>query len=518
MLDRGTVGANVAAGIVVAMVAIPLNLALAVSCDLPPTAGLVSGGVAGLIAALLGGSRLNITGPEVALAPMTALIVATHGVDGMLIATAITGAIQIGLGLAGVGSLIRLLPRPVIGGFLAAVGVMVLDSQVPHLLGVHDGRRVIEVAGGFTDPAVHATSVAIGLVVIVVLLVLPRVAPRFPAPLVGLALAVAAVAWLSPPVERLRPLEGSAILFRIPDFTQVDLMALLPSAIALAVLASVDSLLCAVSIDARLGTYHRPNQELIAQGIANLACSVIGGMPVAAAIVRTSAAVEARGSTRLCGVVHAIVLLGVVIAFGPHLHLVPIAALAGVLLVVGARLIQVRELMAVARVRRGEGVVFVATAVGILATGFAEGILIGAALATLDLLRAQSAALRAHARREDDTVIVRLEGPLIFASQDRATRLIAGHGAGARSLVLELDGVTQWDASGVGALRAAIGPLRAAGVKVEVVPGSALEAVPALAHELGTVGTIRERRGRSPQSSHPGPLASTDTLAFDGAE
>jgi SulP family sulfate permease len=511
---RDSIGTNIAAGVVAAMVAIPLNLALAVACDLPPTAGLVSGAIGGLIVAFFGGTRLNITGPEVALAPLTAVIVAAHGIDGMLIATAIAGLVQIALGLLRVGAFVRLLPRPVVGGFLAAVGVMVFDSQVPHLLGVHDGRRVVNVAAEISDFALHGTSIAIGLAVVLVLILVPRVTSRVPAPLVALAFAIGVVAFLELSVERVAPLEGSALMLRLPDLGAADLLAILPSALALAALASLDSLLCAVSIDARMGTRHRPDQELIAQGVANVACSMVGGMPVAAAVVRSVTAIEARGTTRLCGVVQSIVLLFVLLALGSHLDLVPLSALAGVLLVVGAKLIQVRELANVWRVRRFEAFVFVATAIAIVWTGFVEGLLIGAALAMLELTRSQASALAIRTRFEGTTCVIRVDGPLVFASQQRATDLLSAEMADVRSLVLELHGVTHWDASGVAALRTALAPLHASGARIEIVPGP----IPtdALAQDLGRIATLRGSSHTTTQASVA--QDSVATMALEGAE
>ena len=511
---RDSIGTNVAAGVVVAMVAIPLNLALAVACDLPPTAGLVSGAIGGLIGALFGGTRLNITGPEVALAPLTAAIVVAHGIEGMLVATAIAGLVQIVLGLLGVGAFVRLLPRPVVGGFLAAVGVMVFDSQVPHLLGIHDGSRVANVAVGLSDVALHGTSIAIGLAVVLVLILVPRVAPRVPAPLVALGFAIGIVAFLELSVERVAPLEGRALMFRVPDLSSIDVLALLPSALALAALASLDSLLCAVSVDARMGTRHRPDQELVAQGIANIACSMVGGMPVAAAIVRSVTAIEARGTTRLCGVVQSFVLLIVVLALGSHLDVVPLSALAGVLLVVGAKLIQVRELVNVWRVRRFEAFVFTATAIAIVWTGFVEGLLIGAVLAMLDLTRSQATAFAVRTHFNGITCVVAIEGPLVFASQQRATDLLAAETAGARSLMVDLGGVTHWDTSGIAALRTALAPLRASGAQIEIIEGP----IPrdALAEELGRIATLS---GSAPTATQARVSRdSATTMALEGAE
>ncbi|UJR84959.1 SulP family inorganic anion transporter [Sandaracinus amylolyticus] len=520
MFDRRTAGANVGAGLVVAMVAIPLNLALAVACDLPPAAGLVSGAIGGLIASLFGGSRLNVTGPEVALAPLTAAIVATHGIDGMLIATAIAGAVQIALGVLRVGGLVRLLPRPVVGGFLAAVGVMVFDSQLPHLIGVHDGRRVAALAIALPDVSPDVLAIAIGAVVMLVLIVLPRVAPRVPAPLVALSLAVGVVAWLGLDVERVAPLHGNALALHVPSLDRVDLAALVPSALALAALASVDSLLCAVSIDARTGgPAHRPDQELVAQGVANLACAAFGGMPVAAAVVRSVAAIEARGSTRLCGVVQSIVLLAVVLVLGPHLDVVPLAALSGVLLVVGAKLIDLSELAKLAKVRRFEAIVFVATAIAIVTTGFVEGLLIGFALAVVEHVSAQGAALRLDTHVLGRTRVARLEGPLVFASQHRAQQLVRGiPGDETRALVIELEGVTHWDASGIAALRTALSPLAARGTRIEVVPGDAVP-VDALERDLAGIAQVRARRESNlPRPSEGEARSGLDALALDGAE
>lgn len=527
MFEPGTVGRNVGAGIVVAMIAIPLNLALALACDLPPSAGLLSGAVAGLVCGFLGGARLSITGPEVALAPLTALIVAAHGVQGMLVATAIAGVLQIAFGALGAGSLVRLVPRPVIGGFLAAAGVMVFDSQVPHLVGVHDGSRITGVASGLSDFELHATSIAIGVTVMLVVVLLPRLAPRVPAPLVGLALAIGLVAWLELPLQRVTPVGAGALVLALPDASAVDLAAVFPSALALAILASIDSLLCAVAVDARLGSRHASDQELVAQGLANLACACIGGMPVAAAVVRSTAAVEAGGSTRLAGIVQSIILFAVVLALGEHLAAVPLAALAGVLLVVGARLVEVRELVKLARVRRFEAAVFVITAVAIVATGFVEGLLIGTGVVMLELVRAHGSGLRATVMEERDDGahrVVRVEGPLVFASQHSVSELLRGVADGARGLVVELGRVTHWDSSGLGALRAALAAVRARGARVEIDPGDTIPAA-ALSRELGDVAHVRgapwlddAARAQMPRATRVGAVREIRELALESAE
>jgi SulP family sulfate permease len=486
MLARPTLGANVAAGVVVAMIAIPLNLALAVACGLPPAAGLISGAIAGLIGSLFGGARLNVTGPEVALAPLTAVIVAAHGLDGLVVATAIAGAIQIALGLAGAGRMVRLLPRPVIGGFLAAVGVMVFDSQLPHLVGIHDGRGVIRIASGISEE-LSAHGAAIGI-----------------------------AWWLGLPVARVEPVHGDVLALYVPALATIDWSSLLPSAIALAALASVDSLLCAASVDARVGGEpHHSDRELIAQGVANIACAMVGGMPVAAAVVRSMAAIEARATTRLCGIVQSLVLFVTALMLGAYLDVVPIAALAGVLLVVGARLIDLRELAKLARVRRFEAVVFLITAAAIVGAGFSAGLLVGLALAFVELASAHGRGLRMKAREESGKRIVRLEGPLVFASQHRAGRLLAAAGDESTSLVVDLGGVTQWDATGLAALRVALEPHAKRGVKLSLVPGRGMP-VDVLNGELASIAA-HVRTGTDRPSRWPHAM-SIPPLAIDSAE
>jgi SulP family sulfate permease len=517
MLARPTLGANVAAGVVVAMIAIPLNLALAVACGLPPAAGLISGAIAGLIGSLFGGARLNVTGPEVALAPLTAVIVAAHGLDGLVVATAIAGAIQIALGLAGAGRMVRLLPRPVIGGFLAAVGVMVFDSQLPHLVGIHDGRGVIRIASGISEElSAHGAAIGIGMMVVAVLFVMPKLAPRAPAPLVALALAIGIAWWLGLPVARVEPVHGDVLALYVPALATIDWSSLLPSAIALAALASVDSLLCAASVDARVGGEpHHSDRELIAQGVANIACAMVGGMPVAAAVVRSMAAIEARATTRLCGIVQSLVLFVTALMLGAYLDVVPIAALAGVLLVVGARLIDLRELAKLARVRRFEAVVFLITAAAIVGAGFSAGLLVGLALAFVELASAHGRGLRMKAREESGKRIVRLEGPLVFASQHRAGRLLAAAGDESTSLVVDLGGVTQWDATGLAALRVALEPHAKRGVKLSLVPGRGMP-VDVLNGELASIAA-HVRTGTDRPSRWPHAM-SIPPLAIDSAE
>jgi sulfate permease, SulP family len=486
MFDRSTVPANIGAGITVALVALPLNLALAIACGLPASVGLVTGIVGGVVGTFLGASRFQVTGPEVALAPITLEIVSRHGFDGLLAVTFMAGLMQIALGALRVGRLVHAIPVPVIGGFLAAVGWLVLDSQLPRLLGL---PSEVGLLSGVRDATllgqISAPSVLLGSVVIATLLLLPRVGRRIPAHLVGVAIAVGSVVWLGLRLPTIPPIEGVLPRPGLPRFGDLDIIALLPEAAALALLASIDSLLCAVSVDARTGSERtRSDQELVAQGVANLGSACFGGMPVAAAVVRSMALVEAGASSRLAPLVQSVLLGVVLVALAPFVSVVPIVALAAILLVIGVRLINVRQLFELWHLSRFEAAVFLITAVSIVVTDFVTGVITGTVAALAHFARQQRLALRpreggrshaetrlpqtAHLSGKLAGRIVRLEGPLFFGSQDRIEEALLSRSL-ETELIVDLTSVSSIDVSGAMALAASLERAAERGVHVHLL-------------------------------------------------
>ncbi len=460
---------NVMAGVTVALVALPLNMALAIACGLPASVGLITGAVAGVLGAILGGARLQITGPEVALAPITFELLTRHGLEGLLAVTVMAGLIQIAFGVLRVGRLVHAIPVPVIAGFLAAVGIMVFDSQLPVLLGVSDQARLVTELDGSILAGVSWPTVAVGLLTIALLVGVPKFARRVPAPLVGLGVAMAAVAVLQPSIAMVDSITGGWPVPALPSMTRIPFGELFAEAFALALIASIDSLLCAVSIDTRTGSSGtRTDQELVAQGIANVGSACFGGMPVAAAIVRSAAAVEAGATSRLAPLVQSIVLALVVLAFGSVVGHIPLVALAGILLVVGWRLVDwglLRQMWTSARFEVG---VAVATAVGILLTDFVIGVLVGVLAALAEFAYRQRALLRMHAEHVHDDMgvrVVRLHGPLFFGSQAQVARIFEAI-VEVRVVVVDLQGVPTLDSSGAGALARSVERLRYDGIEV----------------------------------------------------
>ena len=480
MLDRRTAASNLAAGLTTTLVALPLNVALAIAAGLPPSAGLVAGAIAGVIGALLGGSRLSVTGPEVALAPITLEIVSRHGLTGLAAATFLAGLFQIVFGLCRVGYLVHAIPLPVVSGFLAAVGLLVFETQLPRLLGLPaELKSITGFRPGEHLGQIELSAVAVGLLVVVLMVTLPRLHKRIPAPLVGLGLAVAVVAVCGLPLPTVAPFEASFPTPALPNLAQLDLLALLPEALALALLASIDSLLCAVSIDALTGGERtRTDQELVAQGFANLASGCFSGMPVAAAVVRSVAAYEAGASSRLAPLSQSLALVLVLLVLSPLLVHVPLVALAAILLVVGYRLIQWRSLLSMWRMARFEAGVFVATAAGILATDFVVGVAIGMIAALVHFARQQRFTLSAqslrglprppgHADEGDELRLLRLEGPLFFGSQRSVEDAVRQLHA-AKRVVVDVSAVSTVDLSGATALANALKQLVESGTRVQV--------------------------------------------------
>ncbi|MCA9695393.1 MAG: SulP family inorganic anion transporter [Myxococcales bacterium] len=464
------VGSNIVSGVTVALVALPLNMALAIACGLPASVGLVTGAIAGVLGALLGGARLQITGPEVALAPITFEIVAKHGFSALLIVTLMAGAIQILLGLLRVGRLVHAIPVPVIAGFLAAVGVMVFDSQLPVLLGVSEQARVVTELTPSILRGISGATIGVGLAVVAVMLALPKLAPRAPTPLVALALGMLAVALFDLPVAMVDEIDGGFHAPSLPTFAGAPLGELALEAVALALIASIDSLLCAVSIDARTGgSRTRSDQELVAQGVANIGSACFGGMPVAAAIVRSAAAVEAGATSRIAPLVQSLLLALVVIALAPLMDRVPLVALASILMVVGYKLIDWELARHMWKGARFEVGVLAATAAGILLTDFVIGVLIGVLASLVEFAHRQRSLLRthrSHSRLEADGAhVLHLEGPLFFASQAKLDRMTDDIGDEA-PVIIDLAAVPMLDSSGAQALSRAIEALMRSGNEV----------------------------------------------------
>ena len=333
--------ADVFAGITVAMVALPLSLAIAIASGADPSTGLVTAIVAGFLISAFGGSRVQIGGPTGAFIVVVYDVIARHGFDGLLIATFLAGIILIFAATLRAGTLIRHIPEAVINGFTIGIAVIIASSQIKDGLGLtmdHLPADMIEKIPALWEARDTLSLAAVGvtLVTMVLIYTLRRAVPRWPGLIVAVAATSVAVPLFNLPVDtiadRFGTLSASLPAPQLPDMDFARLRELFPSALIIAFLAGIESLLSAIVADRMISDRHKPNAELLAQGIANLASPLFGGLPATGAIARTATNVRAGGRTPLAGMIHALVILVVMWVAAPLASGLAMPALAGLLI------------------------------------------------------------------------------------------------------------------------------------------------------------------------------------------
>ncbi|GAA4745425.1 hypothetical protein GCM10023264_08530 [Sphingomonas daechungensis] len=330
------------AGVTVALVALPLSIAIAIASGADPKAGLVTAIVAGFLISLLGGSRVQIGGPTGAFIVVVYGIIEAHGLDGLLLATLMAGVILVIGGLLRAGRFIALVPEPVIEGFTVGIAVIIAVSQLKDLLGLSSAKVSADLVQALpalwaARDGINPMAVAIGLFSIGGIALFRRIAPWFPGSLVVIVIASAAVALLALPVDSIHSRFGvipSGMPWpSLPHVSIARVSALLPSALVIAFLAAVESLLSAIVADRMIGGRHRSNAELLAQGVANIASPLFGGLPATGAIARTATNVRAGGRTPVAGIVHAVTILLITLGAGALTGYLAMPALAALLIV-----------------------------------------------------------------------------------------------------------------------------------------------------------------------------------------
>ena len=329
------------AGVTVAMVALPLSLAIAIASGAGPEKGLVTAIVAGFLISLLGGSRVQIGGPTGAFIVVVFGIIMDHGYDGLVLATLMAGLILLVAAYFRAGNLIRLIPEPVINGFTIGIAIIIATSQIKDLGGfdiAHLPAEFVEKTAALwaARDTLSPAATMIGLASMVLIVVLRRLAPRLPGLVVAVALTSAVVAVAGLPVEtiqsRFGALPSNLPPPQLPDISLARVAELLPSALIIAFLAGVESLLSAMVADRMIAGQHRPNAELLAQGAANIGSSLFGGLPATGAIARTATNIRAGGMTPVSGLIHALTILLVMWLAAPLVGYLAMPALAGLLL------------------------------------------------------------------------------------------------------------------------------------------------------------------------------------------
>lgn len=492
---------DVVAGVTVGVVALPLALAFGVTTGLGAGAGLMTAIVAGLVAAVFGGSDVQVSGPTGAMTVVLVPVVAKYGADAVIVIGLMAGVLIVAAGIVGLGRSLAYLPWPVVEGFTCGIAVIIFLQQVPAALGVEGGEgenTAVVAVQAIADAFGDGSAAALGLVVVVaaVMVLLPRVHRSLPSSLIAVVVAtvVAGVAGLD--VERIGELPGSLPLPSLPSDVSPGLLAdLFPAAIAVAILGALESLLSARVADGMADNRrHDADRELFGQGLANLASPLFGGMPATGAIARTAVNVRAGARTRVAALVHALVLVAVVYLAGSLVGRIPLAALAGVLMVTAVRMIEVHNVRAVLRSTRSDAAVLILTAVATVAFDLIVAVEVGVAAAAFLALRhiarsaavtseeldlgpyARPASLEQESTEQVDAeeearllaeriVVYRLDGALFFGAAQRfLTELTAV--ADVKVVILRLPRLQVIDATGAQALAEIVTELESRGITV----------------------------------------------------
>lgn len=479
--------ADVLAGLTVAIVALPLSMALAIASGASPNKGLVTAVVAGFLISALGGSRVQVGGPTGAFVVVVAGVIAAHGFEGLLMATAIAGVLLIVAGYSGIGRLMRYVPMPVVTGFTAGIAVIIASSQVGDMLGLDAG----EVPAEFVDKwgaYAHAMSswspatLGVGLATLALILLLRKLAPRLPGYLIAIVAAGLAVQLLHLPVDtvgmRYPAMPTTMPAPQLPSFSLALAREVLPSAFTIAFLAGIEALLSAVVADGMTGFKHRPGQELIGQGVANLGSALFGGLPATGAIARTATNIRAGARTPVAGITHALFLLAILLVAGKLVAYVPMPALAAILLIVAWGMSEIDRFRLLLRMDVGERSLLLLTFGLTVLVDLTVAIGVGVTLASLLFMArmSESSGILADDQSVEDpgqraalpqgVEVFRISGPMFFGVAGEMLDALNRMGRAPRAVILRLDRVPYIDSSGIDVLGKFVLQAQQKGVRV----------------------------------------------------
>ena len=398
--DRQQFASDVVAGVTVAMVALPLSLAIAIASGAGPEKGLVTAIVAGFLISLLGGSRVQIGGPTGAFIVVVFGVIAEHGYDGLVLATLMAGIIMLAAGYLRAGNLITYVPEPVINGFTIGIGIIIATSQIKDMFGLPMPQPPAEFIAKVdalwsARDTVNFQALGIGLAAMAMIVGLRRMAPKFPGLIVavGITSAIVAVSPLSVDTifSRFGTLPSTLPMPAFPAISVERIIELLPSALVIAFLASVESLLSAMVADKMIGGHHRPNAEVFAQGFANIASALFGGLPATGAIARTATNVRAGGKTPVAGIVHALTILLVMLLAAPLTGYLAMPALAGLLILTAWNMSEPQKWRGYMQARASDRVLLILTLVLTVFADLTIAIGVGVAFGLALRLRRQNA-------------------------------------------------------------------------------------------------------------------------------
>ncbi|GAB1454663.1 sulfate permease [Draconibacterium sp.] len=478
--------ADLLAGVVVGIVALPLAIAFAVASGVSPERGLVTAVMAGFLISFLGGSRVQIGGPTGAFIVIIVGIIAQYGLNGLLISTIMAGFILIAFGLLKLGSLLKYFPHPLIVGFTSGIAVVIFSTQVKDALGL----EITELPSGFIEKwgsyfnnlsTLNLYAIAITAITILLVVFAKRFFSKIPGSIIAIIVGTAAVQLFQLPVSTIESFFGeipNTFHFEMLHFDFKELGHYVQPAITIAFLGAIESLLSAVVSDGMIGANHRSNTELIAQGVANVVTPFFGGIPATGAIARTATNVKNGGKTPVAGIIHAITLLLIMLFFGKWVKLIPMSVLAGILIVVAYNMSEWRTFVSILKGSVFDIIVLVTTFSLTVLVDLTVAIQVGIILSAILFMkrmadlgnvipeRMESDMIDDYSKYPSEIGIYEISGPLFFASAKEFCEVLKSVGYTKKIMVIRMRHVPFIDATGLRNFKDAIESLMDSGIKI----------------------------------------------------
>lgn len=492
--DRAQFLADLTAGLIVGIVALPLAIAFAIASGVPPEAGLITAVVAGFLISALGGSRVQIGGPTGAFVVIVYGIVQSHGVEGLRIATIMAGIILVCFGLGKLGSYIKFIPYPLTIGFTSGIALIIFSSQVKDFLGLSMAAVPAEfgekwVAYARALGTVNPSAILIATLALAIILVWPRIHPRIPGPFIALIVTTAVVHLFDVPVETIGQRFGGIGTQlhapEVPPLTFTRIAALVGPAFTIALLAAIESLLSAVVADGMIGGKHRSNMELVAQGVANIASPIFGGIPATGAIARTATNIKSGGRTPVAGMIHALTLLLIMLFFGRWAGLIPLATLAAILVVVSYHMSEWRTFRNEFRAPRSDVIIMLTTFTLTVLVDLTVAIEIGMVLSAFLFMKRMAEVTNVSPLSDDleeqdeqgegpgngrnippGVEVYEINGPFFFGAAEAFRETLTTVAVKPKVLILRMRNVPAMDSTGVHALKDVVSRSRREGTLV----------------------------------------------------
>lgn len=489
--DKSQFVKDVTAGIIVAIIALPLSIALALASGVGPEAGIFTAIVAGFVISALGGSSVQIAGPTAAFATIVAGIVARDGMDGLVIATVLAGVFLILMGICRFGSLIKFIPYTITTGFTSGIAVTIVIGQLKDFFGVTypEGVRPIETMkklAAFLENigTVNPAALIVGAVSLAILIISPYIFKKIPGSLIAVIVGILMVKFLPLKVStigNLYTISNALPSFHLPTVNFEIVQAAIPNAFTIAILAAIESLLSCVVADGMINGKHRSDMELVAQGAGNIASALFGGIPATGAIARTAANIKNGGRTPVAGMVHSITLVIVLVVLMPYAGMIPMPTIAAILFIVAYNMCQWRTFLQLVKTApKSDILVLVVTFVLTVLFDLVVAIEIGMILACLLFIKRMSEETKAESwvYTDDDTVAVNenlrklpaeirvyeVSGPLFFGASDAIEHIVVEESA--KCLVLRMRAVPALDSTAMNALTALTKTCESKGVTI----------------------------------------------------